>query len=92
MNDGYEVKPMIPGEGAMWGIDMGKGPDYVGISSIEYKRLRDCESEFARYKQEAEKIPQICPRIYTKTQKGLVSCIYKGCPQICPNWRGGSEK
>ena len=83
MNNGREVKPMTPGKGAIWGVDMGKSPDYVGISSEEYKQLKKCESELAHYKQEAKKIPYMCCH--------NPNCSVGECPQICPKYKGGGQ-
>jgi GTPase involved in cell partitioning and DNA repair len=45
----------------------------------EYESLQD---ELARYKQEAEKIPQMCNR------NRLDACqVCSRCPQICPKYK-----
>jgi len=89
MNNGREVKPMTPGKGAIWGVDMGKSPDYVGISSEEYKQLKKCESKLAHYKQEAKKIPIYCS--YADWLDTGYCTPKVQCPQICPKWRGGGK-
>jgi len=61
----------------------------------------ELEIELARYKQEVERIPEICrhrPCVFEVSE-----CAYRNhknvwewvldwrrkCPQICPKWRGG---
>lgn len=53
------------------GFDLSKGPDYIGISSDEYKRLKECEQELEKLQKEVEKTP--------KFQKNKHSVFIKFC-------------
>jgi len=46
--------------------------------------INKLEAELAHYKQEAEKIPEICQ--YAPCEVGVCDIT------ICPNWRGGGKE
>lgn len=87
-------------------VDLSSRPDYIGISSEEYMRLKKCEGELWNCKEalkQANKITEICrhrPCVFDLSEytyryhKNVWEWVLdwrSKCPQICPKWRGGGK-
>jgi len=79
----------------------GTGKRRITIQLQKFQKYDMLKAELARYKQEAEKIPDIClqkPCYFDlmndgERDKEFVFAIAKQmCPQICPKWREGGKE